>query len=245
MSQVPNARLEAVYFSSARGETAVSSCLSAPIAIECARTTTNDFCRSPTADTRHPKRQAENIVYAHPFSYHRAGSLLEASELLQQLGEEARLIAGGQSLIPLMKMRMARPSALVDINFIPGLSEIRRSDGQLRFGALARHADIEASDAASSIPIVHDCAAGIADVQVRNQGTIGGSLAEADPSGDWGATLLALETSLECAGPQGERSVKLEDFVKDAYTTVLGHDELVREIIVKNPPKSSGGANLA
>src|SRR5438876_7868474 len=132
MSQVPNARVEAVYFSSAGGETAVSSCLSAPIAIECARTTTNDFCRSPTADTRHPKRQAENIVYAHPFSYHRAGSLLEASELLQQLGEEARLIAGGQSLIPLMKMRMVRPSALVDINFIPGLSRSEEHTSELQ-----------------------------------------------------------------------------------------------------------------
>jgi len=184
-------------------------------------------------------------VYAHPFSYHRAGSLLEASKLLQQLGEEARLIAGGQSLIPLMKMRMARPSALVDINFIPGLSEIRRSDGQLRFGALARHADIEASDAASSILIVHDCAAGIADVQVRNQGTIGGSLAEADPSGDWGAVLLALDTSVRCSRPSGERTIALDDFFKDAYTTVLGHDELISEIIVKQPAKNSGGAYLA
>ena len=124
-------------------------------------------------------------MYAHPFSYHRASSLLEASKLLQQLGDDARLIAGGQSLIPLMKMRMACPRALVDINFIPGLNDISNRDGQLRFGALARHADIEASDAASTIPIVHDCAAGIADIQVRNQGTIGGSLAEADPSGDW------------------------------------------------------------
>src|SRR6266403_2644725 len=241
MSQVPNARVKSSIVSSAGSETGVSPCLSAPFAIECARTTTIDFCRGPTADTRHPKRQAENIVYTHPFSYHRAGSVLESSKLLQQLGEEARLIAGGQSLIPLMKMRMARPSALVDINFIPGLSEIRRSDGQLRFGALARHADIEASDAASSIPIVHDCAAGIADVQVRNQGTIGGSLAEADPSGDWGATLLTLETSVTCAGPQGERTIELEDFIKDAFTTVLGHEELVREVIVKKPARNCGG----
>jgi aerobic carbon-monoxide dehydrogenase medium subunit len=184
-------------------------------------------------------------VYAHPFSYHRAGSLLEASKLLEQLGEEARLIAGGQSLIPLMKMRMARPSALVDINFIPGLSEIRNIDGHLRFGALARHADIEASDAALSIPIVHDCAAGIADVQVRNQGTIGGSLAEADPSGDWGAVLLTLDTSVRCSRPSGERTIALDDFFKDAYTTILGHDELVCEVIIKQPPKKSGGAYLA
>lgn len=184
-------------------------------------------------------------MYSHPFSYHRAGSLEEASRLLQQLGEDARLIAGGQSLIPLMKMRMARPSALIDLNFIPGLAKIERHDGELRFGALARHADIEESTIASVIPIVHDCAAGIADVQVRNQGTIGGSLAEADPSGDWGAVLLTLETFVHCTGPNGERTVALEDFIKDAYTTVLAHDEIVREVSVKIPPKHSGGACVA
>jgi carbon-monoxide dehydrogenase medium subunit len=184
-------------------------------------------------------------VYAHPFSYHRAKSLGEASKLLQDLGEESRVVAGGQSLIPLMKMRLARPSALIDINFIPGLSEIKNQDGELRFGALVRHTDIEISEDAAAIPILYDCAAGIADVQVRNQGTIGGSLAEADPSGDWAATLLTLETSVVCAGPQGERSVKLDEFFKDAYTTVLGREELVREIIVKKPAKNSGGAYVA
>jgi carbon-monoxide dehydrogenase medium subunit len=184
-------------------------------------------------------------VYAAPFSYHRAASLQETIKLLQELGEEARIIAGGQSLIPLMKMRMARPSALVDINFVPGLREIKAQNGGLRFGALARHADIENSEVAAAIPIVHDCAGGIADVQVRNQGTIGGSLAEADPSGDWGVALLTLETSLKCFGPQGERTVPLEDFVKDAFTTVLGHDELVTEVMVKVPAKGSGGAHLA
>ncbi len=184
-------------------------------------------------------------MYAHPFSYHRAKSLGEATKLLQQLGEESRVIAGGQSLIPLMKMRLARPSALIDINFIPSLSEIKNANGELRFGALARHTDIEISEHVAAIPILHDCAAGIADVQVRNQGTIGGSLAEADPSGDWGATLLTLETSVVCAGPQGERAVKLEEFFKDAYTTVLGREELVREVVVKKPPKNSGGAYVA
>jgi carbon-monoxide dehydrogenase medium subunit len=184
-------------------------------------------------------------VYAHPFSYHRAQSLGEATKLLHQLGEESRVIAGGQSLIPLMKMRLARPSALIDINFIPGLSEIKNQNGELRFGALARHADIEMSEHVAGVPILHDCAAGIADVQVRNQGTIGGSLAEADPSGDWGATLLTLETSVVCVSSQGERSVKLEDFFKDAYTTVLGREELLREVVVKKPTKNSGGAYLA
>lgn len=184
-------------------------------------------------------------MYSHPFSYHRAATLEEASKLLRELGEEARLIAGGQSLIPLMKMRLARPSALIDINFIPSLSAIQRTNGELRFGALARHADVENSEVAAAVPILHDCAAGIADVQVRNQGTIGGSIAEADPSGDWAAALLTLETSVRCFGPNGERTVPLEEFITDAYTTVLVHDELVREVIVKVPPKGSGGAYVA
>jgi aerobic carbon-monoxide dehydrogenase medium subunit len=184
-------------------------------------------------------------VYAAPFSYHRAASVQEAVKLLGELGEDARLIAGGQSLIPLMKMRMTRPAALIDINFIPGLSEIHAPKGELRFGALTRHADIENSSVASAIPIVHDCAAGIADVQVRNQGTIGGSLAEADPSGDWGTALLALDTTVVCFGTGGQRTVPLEAFIKDAYTTVLAHDEIVTGVHVKMPPKGSGGAHLA
>lgn len=184
-------------------------------------------------------------MYAAPFSYHRASSLQEAVKLLQELGEDARLIAGGQSLIPLMKMRMARPTALIDINSIPGLSEIQAPKGELRFGALTRHAEIENSTAAATVPLLHDCAAGIADVQVRNQGTIGGSLAEADPSGDWGTALLALDTSINCFGLEGQRTVPLEAFVKDAYTTVLGHAEVVTAVHVKVPPKGSGGAHLA
>ena len=184
-------------------------------------------------------------MYAAPFSYHRAASLQEAVKLLQELGEDARVIAGGQSLIPLMKMRMARPSALIDINFIAGMGEIQNSQGELRIGALARHADIENSVEASAVPILHDCAAGIADVQVRNQGTIGGSLAEADPSGDWATALLALDTTVICFGPGGRQTLPLEAFIKDAYTTILAHDEIVTAVHVKVPPRGSGGAHLA
>lgn len=184
-------------------------------------------------------------MYAHPFSYHRAATLEEACKLLLQLGEQARVLAGGQSLIPLMKMRLARPAALVDINCIPGLDTIQRQNGDLRFGALARHADVENSEIAAAIPILHDCAAGIADVQVRNQGTIGGSIAEADPSGDWGTVLLTLDSSVRCVGLNSDRTVPLEEFIKDAYTTTLKHGELVREAIVKVPPKGSGGAYVA
>ena len=184
-------------------------------------------------------------MYAYPFTYHRAKTLEEASKLLRELGEESRVVAGGQSLIPLMKMRLARPTALIDINFIPGISEIAGKNGELRIGALARHSELEASDAVATLPILHDCAAGIADVQVRNQGTIGGSVAEADPSGDWAVTLLTLETSVLCAGPGGDKTVALEEFIQDAYTTLLGHEELVREIVVKKPGKNSGGAYVA
>src|SRR5262249_49368111 len=157
--------------------------------------------------------------YTHPFTYHRVKSLTEASNLLRELGEESRALAGGQSLIPLMKMRLARPTALIDINFIPGLSEIAEKNGEVRICALAGHSELEASEEVAAIPILQDCAAGIADVQVRNQGTIGGSLAEADPSGDWAVTLMTLETSVRCTGPSGERMMALEEFIKDAYTT--------------------------
>lgn len=181
-------------------------------------------------------------MYPAAFRYHRAATLEEAVSVLGAWGEEAKALAGGQSLIPLMKMRFAQPAALVDLNFIPGLSRIEKSDGVILFGALARHAEIAASELAATIPIVHDCAAGIADVQVRNRGTIGGSLAEADPSGDWATVLLTLETELDIFGPNGARRLALPEFLKDAYTTDLAGNELVRGVTVMIPPKNSGGA---
>jgi aerobic carbon-monoxide dehydrogenase medium subunit len=184
-------------------------------------------------------------MYPRAFHYHRAGSLQEAAAMLAHFGDDAKLLAGGQSLIPLMKLRFANPAHLVDLNFISGTSYIQEDSGTVHFGALARHAAIEASAAAEKIPILHDCAAGIADVQVRNRGTIGGSLAEADPSGDWATVLFTLSAEVRCSGTAGERTVALPDFIKDAYTTALAHDELVSEVAVKIPPKGSGGAYLA
>jgi carbon-monoxide dehydrogenase medium subunit len=165
--------------------------------------------------------------------------------MLRQLGEGAKLLAGGQSLIPLLKLRFASPEHLVDLNFIAGTSYIKEESGTLRIGAMTRHSEIENSQLAGAIPMLHDSAAGIADVQIRNRGTIGGSLAEADPSGDWGNALLTLETTIHCMGPNGVRAIALKDFVMDAYTTALAHDELVSEVAVKIPPKGSGGAYLA
>src|SRR5207253_9678978 len=184
-------------------------------------------------------------MYPQAFHYHRASSLKEAATMLVQLGEEAKLLAGGQSLIPLMKLRFASPQHLVDLNFIPGTSYVKEENGALQFGALTRHAEIENSATAGEIPIIHDCAAGIADVQVRNRGTIGGSIAEADPSGDWATVLLTQAAEVRCLSPKGERAVSLNQFITDAYTTVLAHDELVSEITVKIPPKGTGAAYLA
>jgi aerobic carbon-monoxide dehydrogenase medium subunit len=184
-------------------------------------------------------------MYPRPFEYHRAASLKEAAGMLTQLGEDAKVLAGGQSLIPLMKLRFASPRHLVDLNFISGLSYIKRDNGKLRLGAMTRHAELETSGDIQQIPILYDCASGIADVQVRNRGTIGGSVAEADPTGDWVPVLLTLGADVRCVGPKGERSVALADFVTDAYTTVLAHDELVSEVAVNAPPKNSGGAYIA
>jgi aerobic carbon-monoxide dehydrogenase medium subunit len=184
-------------------------------------------------------------MYPRAFTYHRAGSLKEAATILSQLGEGAKLLAGGQSLIPLMKLRFANPPHLVDLNFTRGTSYVREENGALQLGALTRHAEIEKSPAVSKIPILRDCAAGIADVQVRNRGTIGGSLAEADPSGDWATVLRTLSCEVRCASKSGERTMHLNDFLKDAYTTALAHDELISEVIVKIPSEKSGGAYLA
>ena len=165
--------------------------------------------------------------------------------MLGELGEGAKFLAGGQSLIPLLKLRFANPEHLVDLNFIPDTSFIKEASGALHFGAMTRHAEIEHSALARKIPVLHDCAAGIADVQVRNRGTIGGSLAEADPSGDWANALITLDTTVHCLGSDGARTIPLKDFIKDAYTTSLAPNELVTEVEVKIPPEGSGGAYVA
>ena len=184
-------------------------------------------------------------MYPRPFRYHRAQSLQQASAMLADLGSEAKVLAGGQSLIPLMKLRFSSPAHLVDIGFIPSLSYSKRENGSWRIGAMTRHAQLESADIAAAIPIVHDCAAGIADVQIRNLGTIGGSLAEADPTGDWAPVLLALGASAVVTGRDGERTIAIADLIRDAFTTSLAADELIKEVVVQVPQPSSGGAYLA
>jgi carbon-monoxide dehydrogenase medium subunit len=183
-------------------------------------------------------------MYPRPFHYHRAGSLSEAASILSDLGEDAKLLAGGQSLIPLMKLRMSSPQHLVDLNFVPDTAYIR-ANGALRVGAMTRHADIAASAEASRIAILHDCAAGIADPQVRNMGTIGGSVAEADPTADWAPVLSVTGATVHTLNKSGQRTIEIGDFIQDAYVTVLQPGEIIREIAIPPQPPRTGGAYLA
>ncbi len=183
-------------------------------------------------------------MYPRAFAYHRAKSYAEAVSLLSELGEDAKFLAGGQSLIPLMKLRLSAPRHLVDLNFIPETSYIR-GNGKLRLGAMTRHSEIAASAEVARLAILHDCAAGIADPQVRHMGTIGGSIAEADPTGDWAPVLLATGATVKVLGPAGERMIEIGDFILDAYTTALEAAEVVTEIAVPLTAGRSGGAYVA
>lgn len=183
-------------------------------------------------------------MYPAPFRYHRPASLSDAIALLSALGDSAKPLAGGQTLIPILKLRMDEPSDLVDIARIPGLGHITHENGQVRIGALATHACIASAQIATLMPIVRDCAGGIADPQVRSRGTIGGSVCAADPSGDWPALLHVLDAEVICHGARGERVTRIGDFIQDAYTTTLASGELVTQIRFKIPPAGSGGAYI-
>lgn len=181
-------------------------------------------------------------MYPAQFDYFCPESVEEVLELLERHGEEAKLLAGGQSLIPLMKLRIASPRLLVDINRIPSLGGIREENGRLAFGALCRHAELASSAMLrEKFPILHDGASLIADVQVRNRGTVGGSLVHADPAGDWGPILIALGAEVELVSRKGSRWVPLENFVTDAYTTELLPEELLTGVRVPLP-EGPGGA---
>ena len=182
-------------------------------------------------------------MYPAAFEYHRPTSVQEALSLLAKHKDDAKLLAGGHSLIPLMKLRLAQPKHLIDLGRIGGLAGIREDAGAIVIGALTTHAAIEASELLKSkCPILPEAAARIGDPQVRNMGTIGGSLAHADPAADWPAVVLALGAELKAVGPKGERTIKADDFFKDLLTTSLQQDELLKEIKVPLPPKKSGAA---
>jgi carbon-monoxide dehydrogenase medium subunit len=182
-------------------------------------------------------------VFPSPFEYVRAHSIEEAVSLLARFGEDARPLTGGQSLIPLMKLRLVNPTVLVDLNPIPGLDYVRRANGSIEIGALSRHADIEASSLIrSELPIALDAAMCVGDAQVRNLGSLAGAAAEADPGGDWGPVLLALGAQIACTGPGGSRLLDAADFYVDYLTTALEPAELIAEIRLPVPPPGSAGA---
>jgi carbon-monoxide dehydrogenase medium subunit len=182
-------------------------------------------------------------VYPAEFEYFAPTTVDEALELLARHGDEAKVLAGGQSLLPMMKLRIASPRCLIDVNRIESLAGLRQEGDRLVMGALCRHAEIAASALVRErLPIMADAASLTADVQVRNRGTVGGSLAHADPAGDWPAALLALDTHVSTAGPRGARTIALRDFLLDAYTTALGADEMLTGVSVVLPASTAGGA---
>jgi carbon-monoxide dehydrogenase medium subunit len=184
-------------------------------------------------------------MYPAPFEYLAPNGISEAIALLKQHGDDAKLLAGGQSLVPMMKLRVARPKYLIDIHRIADLNYIREDDCDIRCGAMTCHVEIEESPLLrKKITMLCEAASKIGDTQVRNRGTIGGGLVEADPAGDYGPVVLALNAKLKCVGPKGERIIAAEDFFTFAYTTALESDEILTEVIFPLPDRSSAGVYL-
>jgi carbon-monoxide dehydrogenase medium subunit len=179
------------------------------------------------------------------FEYSAPTSLEEATAKLADLGEEARVLAGGQSLIPMMKLRLAAPAHLVDINRLPDLGYIRRDNGHLAIGALARHAQIASStEVKATSQTMASAAPWIADPLVRNRGTLCGSVAHCDPEGDWNSVMLALGAEVVAVSGGGERSIPITDFVVDFFTNSLRPGEMVKEVRVPVPKGPHGGKYL-
>jgi carbon-monoxide dehydrogenase medium subunit len=177
------------------------------------------------------------------FEYLRPNTIHEAITLLRQHGEDAKILSGGQSLIPMMKLRIARPGYLIDINRISGLSYIKEEGGFLRIGGLTREAELEASPLVrSKYPILIDTAHVIADPQVRNLATVAGNLAHGDPANDHPATMLALGAQVVATGSGGERVIPIEEFFLSLFSTSLQPDEILTEIRIPSPAPHSGGA---
>jgi len=180
------------------------------------------------------------------FDYLVANSISEAVALLDQHGDDAKILAGGQSLIPLLRFRLAGPSVLIDINRIAALDYIQETDGVLRIGALAREAELDNSSLIRGrYPILFDTSTSVADPVVRNWATVGGNLAHADPANDHPATMVALGAQIVAVGPAGERVIAIDDFFgATPFETTLHSNELLKEIRVPAPTGRSGGAYL-
>lgn len=179
------------------------------------------------------------------FEYSSPKTLSEAISLLETSGSDSKILAGGQSLIPVMKLRLGSPSRLIDINNIEGLNYIHESDGFLRIGALTRIVDLESSELLKKkYPIINDAASHIADPTVRNLGTAGGNVSHADPANDLPATMLALSAEFVATSSGGSRVIKAKDFFIDAFTTALKHEEILTEIRIPQFTVGNGGAYL-
>lgn len=177
------------------------------------------------------------------FDYAAPATLDEALAVLKQRGDDAKVMAGGQSLIPLLKLRFAQPALVLDIGRLPGLAGVKRDNGHLTIGALTRHVDLERDkDLAKTFPILPEAAHWIADPLVRNRGTMAGSICHADPSGDWGSVILALNADLVAQSSAGERVIKAADFFKGPFATALRPDEIVTAIRIPVAKTASGGS---
>ena len=179
------------------------------------------------------------------FEYLAPKTIPDAVALLQKHGDEAKILAGGHSLIPAMRLRLAEPGYLIDISGIGGLEYIQEESGQLRIGAMTCEAALEESEIVQrKFPLLLDTTKMIADPSVRNMATVGGNLAHGDPANDHPATMLALRASVIAEGPNGTREIKIDNFFPDFFTTALSEDEILTEIRIPTPPSASGGAYL-
>jgi aerobic carbon-monoxide dehydrogenase medium subunit len=184
-------------------------------------------------------------VYPARFEYLRPSTVDEAVSALARYDDEAKVLAGGQSLIPLMKLRFAMPRALVDINGIDGLDELREVDGGLEIGALVRHKTCEQSELLKGrFGVLGDAAPQISDPIVRNWGTVAGSLAHADPQGDWGSALMAAGAEVQAQGPDGTRTIPLAELFVGPFTTALEPTEVITSVRVPDPGPNAGGTYL-
>ncbi len=183
-------------------------------------------------------------MYPPVFEYQAPDTLEGALAALAELGDDGRVLAGGQSLIPMMKLRLAAPAHLVDINRIGSLSYVNRDNGTLRIGALARHNDMVRSADAGSVGVVASAAPWISDPLVRNRGTVCGSVAHCDPEGDWNSVMLAARAQVVAQSSSGSRTIPIDEFIVTYFTNALEPGEMVTEVRVPVPSGASGGAYL-
>jgi len=184
-------------------------------------------------------------MYPAQFDYHSPASVQEAISLLGRLKDDAKVLAGGHSLLPMMKLRLAQPKHLIDLRKVPGLSGIKEDGGAIAIGALTTHYAVESSSLLKQkCPLLTETAGTIGDPQVRNMGTIGGSLAHADPAADYPAAVIALGAELVAEGPKGKRTIKVDDFFKGLLTTALQPQEILVEIRIPSWPAGTGMAYM-